>query len=103
MFNSESFEVPVKQKITINIIGSLIDKVTTVLEEFEPGQKDFIIPLQNFGVAPRTVTEVVEREVEITVPARLHPSVLDMNRFNLTVQVGGGIGIGVSDYIFMPG
>ncbi len=98
MFNSESFEVPAKQKITINIIGSLIDKVTTVLEEFEPGQKDFIIPLQNFGVAPRTVTEVVEKEVEITVPARLHPSVLDMNRFNLDRAGGGGIGIGVQIY-----
>jgi beta-ribofuranosylaminobenzene 5'-phosphate synthase len=89
---------PAKQKITINISGSLIDRVTTVLEEFEPGQKEFIIPLENFGVAPRTVNEVVEKEVEITVPARLHPTVLDMNRFNLNRAGGGGVGIGLGIY-----
>ncbi len=69
-------------------IGSLIDRVTTVLEEFEPGQKEFIIPLEKFNVAPRRVSEVIEKEVEITVPARLHPTVLDMNRFNLN-RAGG--------------
>lgn len=98
MSDCESVKMPVKQKLEINIIGSLIDKVTTVLEEFEPGQKDFIIPLEKFGVAPRTVKEVVEKEVEITVPARLHPSVLDMNRFNLNRAGGGGIGIAVQVY-----
>jgi predicted sugar kinase len=98
MFSSESLQAPAKQKITINIIGSLIDRVTTVLEEFEPGQKDFIIPLQDFGVEPRTVKEITEKEVEITVPARLHPSVLDMNRFNLNRAGGGGIGIAVQVY-----
>lgn len=91
-------QMPVKQKLEINIVGSLIDRVTTVLEEFEPGQKDFIVSLEKFGVAPRTVKEVVEKEVEITVPARLHPSVLDMNRFNLDRAGGGGIGIGVQIY-----
>ena len=94
----ELSERPAKQKIEINIIGSLIDRVTTVLEEFEPGQKDFIIPLEKFNVAPRTVTEVVEREVEITVPARLHPTVLDMNRFNLNRAGGGGVGIAIGVY-----
>ncbi|MDP4092138.1 MAG: sugar kinase [Bacillota bacterium] len=91
-------EIASKKKIEINIIGSMIDRVTTFLEEFEPGQKEFIIPLENFGVAPRTVKEVYEREVEITVPARLHPSVLDMNRFNLDRAGGGGIGVGVQIY-----
>lgn len=89
---------PPKQKITINIVGSLIDRVTTVLEEFEPGQDEFIIPLENFGVPPRTVKEAVEREVEITVPARLHPTVLDMNRFNLNRAGGGGVGIAIGVY-----
>lgn len=100
MSNSEALReaMPVKQRLEINIVGSLIDRVTTVLEEFEPGQKDFIIPLEKFGVEPRTVKEVVEKEVEITVPARLHPSVLDMNRFNLNRAGGGGIGIGVQIY-----
>jgi len=98
MSNSVSLQTPTKQKIEINIIGSLIDRVTTVLEEFEPGQKDFIIPLQEFGVKPRIVKNVVEKEVEITVPARLHPSVLDMNRFNLNRAGGGGLGVGVQIY-----
>jgi predicted sugar kinase len=89
---------PVKQKLEINIVGSLIDRVTTVLEEFEPGQKDFIIPLEKFGVAPRTVKEFSEREVEVTVPARLHPTVIDMNRFNLNRAGGGGIGVAIGIY-----
>ncbi len=98
MSENDLSQNPVKQKITINISGSLIDRVTTVLEEFEPGQKEFIIPLENFGVAPRTVSEVVEKEVDITVPARLHPTVLDMNRFNLNRAGGGGVGIGLGIY-----
>ncbi|HEX3029660.1 MAG TPA: sugar kinase [Clostridia bacterium] len=98
MSNSVSTCAPAKQKIEINIIGSMIDRVTTVLEEFEPGQKDFIIPLEKFGVTPRMVKAISEREVEITVPARLHPSVLDMNRFNLDRAGGGGIGVAVQIY-----
>lgn len=98
MSENVSSQRPAKQKITINIIGSLIDRVTTVLEEFEPGQKEFILPLESFGVTPRTVSEVVEKEVEITVPARLHPTVLDMNRFNLNRAGGGGVGIGLGIY-----
>ncbi len=94
----EAKALPSKQRMEIGIIGGPFDRITTVLEEFEPGQKDFIIPLENFGVAPRTVTEVVEREVDVTVPARLHPSVLDMNRFNLNRAGGGGIGIGIAVY-----
>lgn len=89
---------PSKQKIVININGSFIDRVTTVLEEFEPGQKDFIIPLEKFGVAPRTIKEFEEREVEVTVPARLHPTVIDMNRFNLDRAGGGGIGVAIGVY-----
>ena len=82
---------PEKQSLEIGIIGGPFDRITTVLNEFEPGQKDFIRPLESFGVEPRSVTEVVEREVEIKVPARLHPTVLDMNRFNLNRAGGGGI------------
>jgi beta-ribofuranosylaminobenzene 5'-phosphate synthase len=89
---------PIKQRLEIAIIGGPFDRITTVLEEFEPGQKEFIIPLENFGVAPRTVSEITEREVEVMVPARLHPSVLDMNRFNLNRAGGGGIGIGIEVY-----
>ncbi len=82
----------------IRIVGGPFDRLTTVLEEFEPGQKNFILPLEAMGVAPRTVTEFQEREVEVTVPARLHATVLDMNRFNLNHPGGGGIGIGIAVY-----
>ena len=84
-----------KQTIEIGVIGGPFDRINTVLQEFEPGQKDFIIYPEQFGVAPRTVAEAPEREVEITVPARLHPSVLDMNRFNVSRPGGGGLGIAI--------
>ena len=83
-----------KQTIEIGVIGGPFDRITTVLQEFEPGQKDFIIYPEQCGIAPRTVAEATEREVEVTIPARLHPTVLDMNRFNTSRPGGGGMGIG---------
>ena len=80
---------PRKQKIEIPIIGSPCDRLIAVLEEFEPGEKGFIIYPEQCGVKARTVSHVVEREVEVMVPARLHMSVLDMNRFSIE-RVGGG-------------
>lgn len=87
-----------KQSIEIGIIGGPFDRITTVLEEFEPGQKDFIVYPESFGVASRAFQDVTEREVEVTIPARLHSSVLDMNRFNTTRPGGGGIGFAVGIY-----
>ncbi len=87
-----------KQTIEIGIIGGPFDRVTTFLQEFEPGQKDFIVNPETFGVPAREVNQVVEREVEVTVPARLHASVLDMNRFNTNRPGGGGIGFAVGIY-----
>lgn len=98
MPGNEMSSVPPKERLEIGIIGGPFDRIKTVLEEFEPGQKDFIRPLDDFGVTPRCVTEISEREVEVTVPARLHSSVLDMNRFNLNRAGGGGIGVGISVY-----
>jgi len=81
-----------KQKIEIGIIGGPYDKITTVLEEFEPGNKDFIHSYETMGVEPKQVKSVdTYREVEVKVPARLHPTVLDMNRFNLNRPGGGGL------------
>lgn len=91
-------QAPDKQTIEISIIGGPFDQISTVLEEFEPGQEDFIVYPQSFGVAPRTVSEVVEREVDVQIPARLHMSVLDMNRFNTARPGGGGIGVAVGIY-----
>ncbi|BAF58803.1 predicted archaeal sugar kinases [Pelotomaculum thermopropionicum SI] len=96
--NKVSF-IEQKQKIEIGIIGGPFDRITTVLEEFEPGQKNFIVYPEQCGVAPRKVAEVAEREVEVTVPARLHPTVLDMNRFNVSRPGGGGMGIAVGVYL----
>ncbi len=85
-----------KQKIEIGIIGGPFDKITTVLEEFEPGNKDFIHSYETMGVEPKQVKSVdTYREVEVNVPARLHPTVLDMNRFNLNRPGGGGLGFAV--------
>ncbi len=87
-----------KMALEIGIIGGPFDRITTVLHEFSPGQDDFIRPLESYGVTPRTVSEVVEKEVEVIVPARLHPTVFDMNRFNLNRAGGGGIGIAIQVY-----
>lgn len=84
-----------KKRIEISIIGGLFERNTTVLEEFEPGEKEFVLYPESFGVAPRQVREVIEREVNITIPARLHTSVLDMNRFSPSRPGGGGIGFAV--------
>ena len=85
-----------KQKIEIGIIGGPFDKITTVLEEFEPGNKDFIHSYEKMGVEPKAVETVDSyREVDVKVPARLHPTVLDMNRFNLNRPGGGGLGFAV--------
>ena len=69
-----------KQTIEIDVIGGPFDRITTVLQEFEPGQNDFIIHPVQCGIEPRLVPEATEREVEVTIPARLHPTVLDMNQ-----------------------
>lgn len=89
---------PPRQSLEIGIIGGPFDRISTTLKEFEPGDKEFIRPLQSYGVEPRSVGEVAEREVEVTVPARLHPTVFDMNRFNLHRAGGGGIGIAIKVY-----
>lgn len=88
-----------KQTIEIGVIGGPFDRITTVLQEFEPGQKDFIVHPEQCGIESRTVTDATEREVEVSIPARLHPTVLDMNRFNTSRPGGGGMGIGVGIYL----
>ncbi|MBU0910809.1 MAG: sugar kinase [Proteobacteria bacterium] len=94
----ENAQKPAKQSLEIDIIGGPFDRITTVLKEFEPGDKEFIKPLQSYRVDPRSVGEVEEREVEVQVPARLHPTVFDMNRFNLNRAGGGGLGLAIKVY-----
>ncbi len=89
---------PEKQKIEVGIIGGRFDKVSTVLEEFEPGNTGFIHSYAKMSLEPRTVAEVGEREVKVKVPARLHATVLDMNCFNLNRPGGGGVGISIGVY-----
>jgi len=87
-----------KQKIEVGIIGGRFDKVSTVLEEFEPGDKGFIHSYERMALGPRRVGEVGVREVTVKVPARLHATVLDMNCFNLNRPGGGGVGISIGIY-----
>lgn len=90
---------PARQRLEIDIVGGPFDRITTVLEEFEPGQREFIRPLESIGIAPRTVATADVREVEVSVPARLHPTVIDMNRFNLNRPGGGGIGCAIQVFL----
>lgn len=85
-----------KQKIEIGIIGGPFDKITTVLEEFEPGNENFIYSYEMMGIEAKEVRTVdTYRQVKVKVPSRLHPTVLDMNRFNLNRPGGGGLGFAV--------
>ena len=86
------------QKIEIEIVGGRFDKVTTILEEFKPGDKRFIHAYEKIGIEPRGYKQVKHNEIEVKVPARLHPTVLDMNRFNLNRPGGGGIGVSIAVY-----
>lgn len=84
--------------LTINIVGGPFDRITATLQEFEPGDPAFIRPLERLGIAPRVCRFRGEREVSVTIPARLHPTVVDMNRFNLERPGGGGIGCAIGVY-----
>ena len=95
---SDQKQQPDKMKIEVGIIGGRFDKVSTVLEEFEPGNKDFIHSYEKMNLEPRKVGEVKEKEVKVKVPARLHATVLDMNCFNLNRPGGGGVGISIGVY-----
>lgn len=96
---NQAARLPQKQRIEIPIIGGPFDRLTTVLEEFEPGEKGFTVYPEQCGVPPHTVSHLVEREVEVIVPARLHLAVLDMNRFSIERVGGGGIGLGINIYL----
>ncbi len=88
-----------KKKIEIGIIGGRFDKVSTVLEEFEPGDEKFIHSYEKIGIQERKVGAIeMGREVKVKVPARLHPTVLDMNCFNLNRPGGGGVGVSIAVY-----
>ncbi|BBO82818.1 hypothetical protein DSCO28_33840 [Desulfosarcina ovata subsp. sediminis] len=86
------------EKIEIEIIGGRFDKVTTILEEFKPGDERFIRDYETLGIEPRGYNQVKHNEIEVKVPARLHPTVLDMNRFNLNRPGGGGLGVSIAIY-----
>lgn len=85
-------------RIEIEIVGGRFDKVTTILEEFKPGDKRFIHAYEKIGIEPRGYKQVKHNEIEVKVPARLHPTVLDMNRFNLNRPGGGGVGVSIAVY-----
>ncbi len=86
---------PARTRIEIETLAGPFDRMTTVLEEFEPGQDDFIAPLERCGVASRSVERLVQRELEVAIPSRLHATVLDMNRFRAGKCGGGGVGVAV--------
>ncbi len=85
-------------KIEIETIGGPFDRITSVLEEFEPGQPEFVVLPEEFGVQPRTVSSCPERQLEVEIPTRIHATVLDMNRFNAGKCGGGGVGFAVKLY-----
>ena len=77
----------------------LLTKSTPSWKSLNQDRKNLSARWKALGVEPRSVGEVESREVEVTVPSRLHPTVLDMNRFNLNKPGGGGLGFAIEVYM----
>ncbi|PLX39752.1 MAG: sugar kinase [Deltaproteobacteria bacterium] len=69
------------------------------VSHFKPGDPSkFIFPSHWGGAVRKTVPYGVGTVCEVEVPARLHASVIDMNRFDVGIPGGGGIGFAVGTY-----
>lgn len=87
-----------KVRIPIDIIGGPFDVIQAVLQEFQVGDPEFIVLPERAGVRPRSVQTLTSRELEVSVPVRLHTTVLDMNRFTVGKPGGGGVGVAIGLY-----
>lgn len=85
-------------KIEIETIGGPFDRVTAILEEFLPGQPEFVVRPECFGVLRREVRRFDIRSLEVLIPSRIHATVLDMNRFSTGKCGGGGVGVAIKLY-----
>ncbi|NYT06374.1 MAG: GHMP kinase, partial [Methanomicrobiales archaeon] len=78
---------------TMKIRGGDLDLVEYEFSPFAPGEQMQILDLKNPpALVPQAGT------VTVTTPARIHLSVLDMNRFAPDHPGGGGIGFALSVY-----
>lgn len=79
--------------------GSAYHVSETALQTFHPGDRSrFVHPSMWGGEVRRSEPSPVGTICEVEVPARLHASVVDMNRFGVGVPGGGGVGFAVALY-----
>ncbi|MBI5439952.1 MAG: sugar kinase [Deltaproteobacteria bacterium] len=72
-------------------------RAPAALDPFEPGDADrFVLPERWGGNLRPFEASPPETVCEVEVPSRLHASVVDMNRFDVGLPGGGGIGFGLA-------
>jgi beta-ribofuranosylaminobenzene 5'-phosphate synthase len=77
----------------MKIRGGDLDRVEYEFISFRPGEN-----IQTLGYEKKYPLKPVQGTVKVTAPARIHLSVLDMNRFAPGRPGGGGIGFAVQIY-----
>ncbi len=77
----------------MKIRGGDLDRVEYEFVSFRPGEK-----IRTCGFEQEYLLSPIRGKVKVTAPARIHLSVLDMNRFAPGRPGGGGIGFAVQIY-----
>lgn len=78
---------------TMKIRGGDLDLVEYEFTSFEPGER-----IKSLGLSRPAATESLKGTVRVKAPARIHLTVLDMNRFAPDHPGGGGIGFAIGVY-----
>jgi len=81
---------------TMKIQGGDLDLVEYDFNPFLPGEN-----INTSGYEGEYDLITVKGKVQVTVPARIHLNVLDMNRFSPSRPGGGGIGFAIQNYCFV--
>jgi beta-ribofuranosylaminobenzene 5'-phosphate synthase len=79
----------------MKIRGGDLDLVEYEFSPFSPGEN-----INSLGIKKHRELAPVEGKVRVTTPARIHLTVLDMNRFAPNRPGGGGVGFALQIYCF---
>jgi beta-ribofuranosylaminobenzene 5'-phosphate synthase len=77
----------------MKIRGGDLDLIEFEFTPFSPGEQ-----INTFGLARKYPLAPIDTPVTVTAPARIHLTVLDMNRFSPERPGGGGVGFAIQLY-----
>ncbi len=80
---------------TMKIRGGDLDLVEYEFSPFSPGEK-----INSLGIKRPPKLSPIEGKIRVTTPARIHLTVMDMNRFAPNRPGGGGVGFALQIYCF---